>query len=352
MRNLVQKINRLINKIEIVLGREKLFSYPHDVQIEPTNRCNQKCLMCARNSGLDVPVGDMSLETFKKIIDRLPTIRNLLLNGLGEPLLNQGLSEMIKFASSRGITVSINSNCALIDEPLAKKLVDSGLRLVKISMDSPDPKVYQTIRGASIEPVIKGVEALVKARKEKGAAFPELWFNSIIMKQNHKELIDILKLGESLEIDFVRFKPVNVFDLEQNKSLMIEPEELKKVIQETTRLARNLRIKHNLLQLLKDFDIYYRPKEKMPCYSPWRELYIQHYGGIRLCCEFYSKKYDMGNILEEDFKQIWNSAKMRKIRKEFKKGNTYFPVCRNCNRFQKNILVHQKINKLKSFYKI
>lgn len=327
----------------MALGRESLFSYPHDVQIEPTNRCNQKCLMCARNSGLDAPVGDMSLETFKKIINKLPTIRNLLLNGLGEPLLNQDLPEMVKFASLKGIAVSINSNCALIDKPLAEKLVDSGLRLVKISMDSSDPEVYQTIRGAVIEPVIRGIKALVEARKEKGAVFPELWFNSIIMKQNYKELIDILKLGESLEIDFVRFKPVNVFDLEQNKSLVIKSDELRKVIRETVQSAADLKIKHNLPQLLKDFGAYYRPKEKIPCYSPWRELYLQHYGGVRLCCEFYSKKYDMGNILEEDFGRIWNGVKMQKIRKEFKRGNTYFPVCQNCNRFQKNILIHQKI---------
>lgn len=350
MRTAVPKVNRLINKAEIVLGKETLLSYPQDIQIEPTNRCNQRCIMCARNAGLDASTGDMSLGNFKKIIDKLPTIRNLLLNGLGEPLLNQDLPEMIKFADSKGITVSINSNCALIDGALAKRLADSGLHLIKISMDSSEPEVYRAIRGANIEPTILGIKNLVRARKEKGSSFPLLWFNSIIMKENYKKLIDILKLGEFLEIDLVRFKPVNVFDLEQNKSLVVRAEELKKAIQETIQSAENLKIRHNLPQLLNNFDIYYRPKEKTPCYSPWRELYVQHYGGVRLCCEFYSKKYDIGNILEEDFRQIWNGARMRQIRKEFKGGNTYFPVCRNCNRFQKNILTSRKINRVRNLW--
>ena len=351
MRKLDKKINKLINKIEIVLGRETLLSYPRGVQIEPTNRCNQRCVMCPRTAGLDVPIGDMSLESFKKIIDKLPTIRKLFLSGLGEPMLNPDLPEMIAFASSRGIIVSINSNGAVIDETLAKKLVNSGLRLIKISIDSADPKVYQSIRGGSIDPVIRGIRNLVEARKEKGAAFPGITINSIIMKQNYKELIDILRLGESLEINLVRFKPVNIFDLYEDKDLIVDQNELKEAIQEAIELSRGMNIRHNLDQILKDFDTYYRPKEKTPCYSPWIELYIQYYGGVKICCQFYGKKYDIGNILEEDFKQIWNSAKMQKIRKEFKKGNTYFPVCKNCNSFQKNILVHQKINKLKHFYK-
>lgn len=348
----IKKANRLVNKLEMFCGRDFLFSRPQGVQIEPTNRCNQKCVMCARNAGLDVPVGDLSLENFKKIMGQLPGVRNLLLNGLGEPLLNKDLPEMIKFASSRGVAVSINSNCALIDDSLAVKLVDSGLRLVKISMDSADADTYRSIRGADMAPSINGIKALVKARKEKNSRLPELWFNSIIMKQNYRDLIGILKLGESLGVDLVRFKPVNVFDLHQNENFLTERDELKKTIKETMEAAKGIKIGHNLAKLLSDFDIYYRPKEKIPCYSPWTELYIQHYGGVRLCCEFYSGKYDIGNMLEESFESVWNGPRMRQIRRQFKKGETNFPVCRNCNRFQKNILIHRKIGKIKNFYKL
>ncbi len=345
MNQIVKKFNTLVNKIEIILGRQRLFSYPQDVQIEPTNRCNQRCIMCPRNDKLDVPIGDMNLETFKKVINKLPTIRNLLLNGLGEPVLNKDLPKMIAYASQQGINVSINSNCALIDESLAKKLVESGLLLIKISMDSPDPQIYQSIRRAPLEPVIKGIENLVKIRKKKKSQYPRLWFNSIIMQQNYKKLFDILRLGEKIGIDSVRFKPLDIWEVEENKEMIVKGTELKETLEKTLESARDINVNHNLKRLLKNFDVYYRPKAKIPCYSPWTELYIQYYGGVRLCCEFYSKKYDIGNILKKDFREIWNSPKMRQIRKEFIKGNTYFPVCQTCNRFQRNILIYNKIKK-------
>ncbi|MDI6591486.1 MAG: radical SAM protein [Patescibacteria group bacterium] len=347
-----KKLNRYFNNIEIILGRLRLLSGPQDAQIEPTNRCNQRCIMCPRTDKLDVPIGDLSFDDFKKILNKLPTIRNLQLNGLGEPLLNSQLPEMISYASSKGISVSINSNCALINQSLAEKLINSGLRLLKISMDSSDPEVYRVIRGASIERTLEGIKILVKKRKEKKANLPRIWFNSIIMKQNYKEMPDILRLAENLEIDFIRFKPVDIFDLYQDRDLLVEQNELKKTITKTLELTKNTNVKHNLNELLEDFNVYYRPKEKIPCYSPWRELYIQYYGGVRLCCEFYSRKDDIGNILEEDFQKIWNGSRMRGIRKEFKKGNTFFPVCQSCNRFQKNVWMYKKIKRFNPCYSL
>ncbi len=345
MNQTVKKFNTLINKIEIILKRQKLFSYPSYIQIEPTNRCNQRCVMCPRNDKLDVPIGDMNLEDFKKIINKLPTVRNLLLNGLGEPLLNKDLPRMINYASSRGINVSINSNCALINKSLAKELIKSGLVLIKISMDSSDSQVYQSIRRAPMEPVIRGIKNLVEAREEMKTQYPRLWFNSIIMRNNAKELIDILRLAEELRIDSVRFKPLDIWGMEHNKEMIVKKNELKKIIEKTLESAKNINVNHNLKKLLRDFDIYYRPKEKIPCYSPWTELYIQYYGGVRLCCEFFSQKYDIDNILKDNFKEIWNGPKMQQIRKEFIKGNTYFSVCQTCNRFQRNIRIYNKINK-------
>jgi len=171
------------------------------------------------------------------------------------------------------------------------------------------------------------------------------------MRNNYKNLGGILKLGNALEIDLIRFKPINVFWIGGNSDLAVETGELKNEVKKLIEMAKHLKIKHNLEELLNriETNFYQRPFEKIPCFSPWTELYIQYYGGIRLCCEFYSKKYDIGNILEEDFQKIWNGSRMRQIRKEFIKGNTYFPVCKNCNRFQKNILIYDRIKNRKVF---
>lgn len=350
---ILRAINRRVNQLEIFLGRKKLISRPRYAQIEPTNRCNQRCVMCPRNEpDYDTPIGDMNFKTFKRIFDQFPTVQNLLLNGLGEPLLEKELLKMIRYASSKGIKVSINSNCALIDECLAKELVDSGLHLLKISMDSTDPGLYKSIRNAPLEPVIKGIKALSKARKEVGSFYPQLWFNSIIMKQNCKQIVDILKLGEKLGVDFIRFKPIDTFDVYEDEELKVPEKELKRVLKESIKKARGIKVKHNLDKLLDDIKkgTYYRP-EGIPCYIPWNEVYIQYYGGVRLCCDFYSKKYDVGNVLEEKFSRIWNNKKMQEIRGNFIKGKLDFPVCKNCNHFSRNLAVYNKIGRIKRLIK-
>ncbi|MFH1226170.1 MAG: radical SAM protein [bacterium] len=347
-------VNKPINRLEIFFSREKLFSQPRYIQIEPTNRCNQRCLMCPRNHQLAGPLGDLPLADFKKIINRLPALEDLLLNGLGEPLLNPELPSMIAYAASRGIKTAINSNGALIDEPLAKKLMASGLGLLKISLDSADSAVYQSIRQASLAKTIEGIKAMVKVRQEHKSHLPQLWFNSIIMKSNYRELAGILKLGAELGIDLVRFKPINEFWLKsKSQESVIGPDDLIWAIKQAIAAGEGLPVKHNLAELLAKLAVgqYARPKSDWPCFSPWLELYIQYYGGVRLCCEFCLRQDDIGNLLAEDFQAVWNGSKMRQIRKEFAKGNTYFPACRNCNRFQRNVLIQQRINKLRKNYK-
>lgn len=345
-------LNKTLNKLEIFLGREKLWSYPRYIQLEPTNRCNQKCIMCPRNEpDFDVPFGDMAFGNYLKILNQLPTITNLQLNGLGEPLLHPRIYDMFREANRRGIKTSINSNLALIDSiEKAKRLVDSRLDVLKVSMDTADPRVYQRIRQSdTFNQVIKAIELVIRARGKRHN--PQLWFNPIIVKNNYKDLSAILKLGNRLGIDLIRFKPLNVFWAGSDSDLIVKTEELKKEISKAIKSAKGLKVKHNLKELLIKLDkgILRRPQENLPCYSPWTELYIQYYGGVRLCCEFCSKKYDIGNMLEEDFRKIWNGKKMRYIRKQFKKGNTYFPACKNCNRFQKNILIYNKIKKINPY---
>lgn len=343
---MTKKINKIINKAEIFLGRKKLWSRPRHVQLEPTNRCNQRCIMCPRNEkDYDSGFGDMSFDNYLKVLDQIPTITNLQINGLGEPLLHPKIFEMIKAAKERGIKVSMNSNAVLINsKDKAEELVKSGLDILKVSMDTVRPEVYREIRGVdNLEQAISAIKLIIEARGERKK--PQVWFNSIILEQNYQEIGEILKLGEELGVDLVRFKPVDTFDIYKNKGIKVaSQEQLFEAISKALDQTKNFKVKHNLADILNNFSNYYRTKGDWPCFSPWLEAYIQYYGGVRLCCEFYSRKYDIGNMFEADFKKIWNGKKMQGIRKDFYRGKTNFPVCLTCTRFRRNLEIYRKIN--------
>ena len=88
------------------------------VYVEITNKCNLTCATCMRNIR-DVKYGDMSAETFKRILsglEGLPKKPELFFGGYGEPLSHPGCLDMIEQAKKAGHSVSLITNGILLTE--------------------------------------------------------------------------------------------------------------------------------------------------------------------------------------------------------------------------------------------
>ena len=124
-------------------------SGPKKLYVEPTMKCNLNCKMCVRNV-LSEKIGNMSLETYKRLLDVFSDLSLLNLSGYGEPLLNKDIFTMIKLAKanlSEDATVACNTNATQISEKVAEKLVQSGIDKIVVSMDGAHPETFEKIRG-------------------------------------------------------------------------------------------------------------------------------------------------------------------------------------------------------------
>src|SRR5215208_2805024 len=87
---------------------------PRFIQIEPVGQCNLRCQMCPiqfrRDGPPHGPLAFMAFETFTRIVHELPGLRELHLQGLGEPLMHPRLFDMVDYAAARGVAVSTNTN--------------------------------------------------------------------------------------------------------------------------------------------------------------------------------------------------------------------------------------------------
>jgi MoaA/NifB/PqqE/SkfB family radical SAM enzyme len=97
MRN-VDRVN-LADKIPL--------STPFVIQVEPTTSCNLKCVFCPINDKtISIKKETMKLKTFMKMVDQCrefpQAIKFLRFIGIGEPLLNKDLPEMISYAKQSG----------------------------------------------------------------------------------------------------------------------------------------------------------------------------------------------------------------------------------------------------------
>jgi radical SAM protein with 4Fe4S-binding SPASM domain len=135
---------------------------PFVIYIDPTNKCNFRCMFC--------PTGDkellrkvgrsecrMSLQLFKKIVDDLKAFPcKLKLANVykdGEPLLNPHFPEMIRYLKDANVVDKIwtKTNGALLKPDLNRKLVAAGLDLVCISVEAVDAAGYLEIANAHID---------------------------------------------------------------------------------------------------------------------------------------------------------------------------------------------------------
>ena len=158
--------------------------YPTLVQIEPTRRCNLRCVMCTQSAGIYDPKPDMPLDFFKRILVQFPdTLETVNIQGVGEPLLNTSIVEMIEFARQRGLRTRFNTNLTLLTDEMAERLVRCGHSEVQVSMETTDPDLYASIRrGAKLERVLKNIERLRAAKERNGSQVPEVTVHALLIK--------------------------------------------------------------------------------------------------------------------------------------------------------------------------
>src|SRR5690242_9330778 len=85
-----------------------LLPLPRELYIESTNRCNELCDQCPRTHLGREEQADISLAQVIAITDQLPVLDRVVLHGLGEPMLNPQLPEIVAHLRGRGAYVLFN----------------------------------------------------------------------------------------------------------------------------------------------------------------------------------------------------------------------------------------------------
>lgn len=115
---------------------------------ETTAGCNLACIHCRR---LDVASKmmkeDLSLSEAFLFVDDLSELGPciLVLSG-GEPLIRKDIFDIAQYASWKGLVVALATNGTLIDSDIAKRINESGIHRVAISIDGSDPGTHDDFR--------------------------------------------------------------------------------------------------------------------------------------------------------------------------------------------------------------
>lgn len=128
-----------------------------------TRRCNLSCLHCSNLSrpGISDPVHgtDFIHDNIKWIKDH--GINHVILSG-GEPLLYQGIYDLIINLKRQGLRVSIVTNGIAANYGVSRKLKDSGVDSATVSLDGATKSTHEKIRGPdTYYKALSGIQNLV-----------------------------------------------------------------------------------------------------------------------------------------------------------------------------------------------
>lgn len=127
-----------------------------------TRKCNLNCIHCYNNGNVKL-IKEMDLSSnYKYIIDAIKTIgvNHIHLLG-GEPLLVKSLWDILYYANSKNILVTINTNGTLLNDEVIDRLIDANVSQITISLDGATCEDNDLIRGkGTFDLVISNIQKL------------------------------------------------------------------------------------------------------------------------------------------------------------------------------------------------
>lgn len=317
--------------------------YPHIFNIETTNYCNMTCVMCPRTIYMkrkNIWINDdMFDECIKKIkpykSERLEKFyewlkentdfkkeeksengfyfsiisNHLVLHGYGEPFLDKFLIKRIEACKKLEIPTYFSCTPATMTIEKAVKAMESGLGVLKFSIDALNDEDFKEIRGKkanyteSIEKILKLIE-IKKERNLKTLLVPCM----ISFGQNDED-----KKKEENFLNFWSDKDVYAY-VKSLDNKWLDKEKNKNV---------------------KNFSHY----EKQYCEYPWTSLTIMADGNVVPCTQISNNEIVLGNVKENTLEEIWNSKKYKNFRQmhidgKFPKGHKCKEKCDQKKVFQ------------------
>jgi MoaA/NifB/PqqE/SkfB family radical SAM enzyme len=322
---------------------------PRYLQIEPVGQCNLRCRMCPiqfRDDGPPHgPLAFMAFDTFTRLVDELPGLEELHLQGLGEPMMHPRFFDMVRYAAGRGVTVSTNSNLTLLNDRRAEACVSSGLAWLHVSIDGATPGTYERIRvRAHFDRVVSNVERLLAARARAGVRRPKLRLVTVVMRENLHELPDIVRIAHRLEMDCmfvqhlchdfgeaslpVRYRPMREF-VEAQTLAAEDPAEVARWFDRARDTAAALGVDLRLPRTAPKPHPAGTPGRSR-CDWPWAGAYVSYQGLAMPCCMVATPdRINFGSMATEGLREVWTSAPYEAFRARLDGGDPP-DVCKTC----------------------
>ncbi len=314
-------------------GKKELFK-THPLRVlffEITSRCNARCEHCGSSCGDFVPKDEITGEEIKKVLRDVaahydPKLVMLNITG-GEPLVRKDLFELMDYATKLGFYWGMTTNGMLIDEEVVKKIVDTKMYSISVSIDGMK-ELHESFRKVpgSFEKIIHGLK-LMKECPSIGV----LQVTTCVNKKNIDQLEDIYQLLKELGIKYWRIMEVDpIGRAKNNDDLLLDADGENKMFEfmKEKQLTQNeIRIDYGCAHYLgwnRDWLIRGKP---FICGAGTMVGSVLSNGDIFVCPDVPRRpELIQGNVRKDSFVEVWEK-KFKPYRKVSRTTNS---TCKKC----------------------
>lgn len=298
-----------------------------------TYRCNYNCVMC------DMPekcadrvregVEEIDTDRFRGIIG---DFARLGVPGLGftggEPLLRKDIFDLLACTRKHGMITHLNTNGYFLGDAEARRIIETGVESVNISLDGARPATHDRIRNFSgaFERAVTAVQRLHRLRRQEGT-FVRIKNVAVLDETNIDEAKDLIVLSRELGADCIEFIPRQPFtapgkaDSAVDERFLVKVDQLVEYLLAERREGALLENSPAHLRLLRSS--FAGLPSPVRCRAGYNSLAVDCYGDVFPCFPWINWGKPVGNVREGGLVDLWNSP-------EYQHHRDIVSECRDC----------------------
>ncbi len=292
---------------------------PFTLFISPSQLCNFKCNFCTHSLSKETKKDkglveiNQSFEVFKKIAEQSKVFpqkyKRILLTGLGEPLVNKRIVDMVQMLTDYNITekIEIFTNASLLTPKLSDELINAGLSQLRISIQGTDAHQYKKNCGVNIDfdNLVENIHYFYEKSRNKC---------SIYIKIIEEELID----------DADKQKFFNIFETISDTIF----------VENLVRAQPAMGDYDNKIEQTRTF-YGETAKHRDVCPYLFYSLQTDSEGNCFPCPPLsLPLSFSLGNINEQPLTEIWNGKKHKELMiSHLKKDGSKNELCKRCTNY-------------------
>ncbi len=322
-----------------------------------TARCNLKCLHCYSSSGPSSRSDELTTAHAKQMLGQAAAMQcPVVLFSGGEPMLRSDLFELLAEAKRFGLRAVLSSNGTLIDAAAAKKLGESGVSYVGISIDGKElfHDQFRQTEG-SFKAALAGIQNCQEAGIRAGLRFT-------ITKANAEQVPAVFDIAASAGVRRICFyhliRSGRAQKLKRHAVTAQQTRQVVDAIIDRTDAFVRKGLVDEVLTVDNHADGPYllmrMKRQNNPRYDEAQKLLLANGGnkiGEKIVCvgwngdvypDQFWRNYSLGNIKDEALQNIWQNSSDPVLNKLRNKSDfadkrclrcTWFDLCKGNYRF-------------------